>query len=75
MLFLFYSNTQILINMNNNIRMRVQYILLKLKWFKSEEDTLGCLFYFLSTEYDKIVVTISVMLMQEILHLTTGGHT
>ncbi len=34
-----------LINMVKQYWMGVQYILLKLKWFKSEEGTLWCLFY------------------------------
>ena len=33
--------------------MGVQYILLKLRWFKSEEDTLGCLFFFSKIKEDK----------------------
>ena len=53
--------------------MGVQYILLKLRWFKSEEGTFGCLFCYSSTEFDKKVVTISVMIISEILHFITGG--
>jgi len=38
------DDTIAIITWENNIRMGVQYILLKLRWFKSQEGTFGCLF-------------------------------
>ncbi len=37
-------NVQYNLTWENNIWMGVQYILLKLRWFKSEEGTFWCLF-------------------------------